>query len=114
MTKSQHEEVIELVKDMMLVDPADLLPQHQHLLQQDYRKLGESSSIDKKLWLSKMHSALSAATNVSSSPSEPGAEPSQRIQGGMAKAALSSYTRYRTKSGLSATKRSNMAKKARL
>jgi hypothetical protein len=36
---------VEEVRDMMLIYPADLLPRHRHLLQQDYLWLG------KKHWL---------------------------------------------------------------
>lgn len=30
MTNSEHEDIFELVKDMMLIDPSDLLPRHRH------------------------------------------------------------------------------------
>jgi hypothetical protein len=56
MTKDEHMTIIDLVKDMMLVDPADLLPRHRSLLQVDFQRLGEGSGIDRKLWLTKMHS----------------------------------------------------------
>jgi hypothetical protein len=46
MTSAEHLTIIELVKDMMLVDPADLLPCHRSLLQVDFRRLGEGSGID--------------------------------------------------------------------
>jgi hypothetical protein len=51
----------DFVKDMMLVDVADLLPCHRSLLQVDFQWLGEGSGINRKLWLTKMHSAIAAS-----------------------------------------------------
>ena len=48
---------------MMLVDPADLLLCHRGLLQVDFEHLDEGSGIDRKLWLTKMHSAIAAANS---------------------------------------------------
>jgi hypothetical protein len=61
MTSDEHLTIIDLVKDMMLVDPADLLPCCRSLLQVDFRRLGEGSGINRKLWLTKMHSAIAAS-----------------------------------------------------
>ena len=61
MTADEHLEIIDLVKDMMLVDPSDLLPCHRDILRIDFQRLGEGSGIDRKLWLTKMHSAIAAA-----------------------------------------------------
>lgn len=37
MINSEHEDILELVKDMMLVDLSDLPPGHRQLLEQDYK-----------------------------------------------------------------------------
>jgi hypothetical protein len=39
---SEHEAIMEEVWHMMAVDPDDLLPCHQSLLQEDYKQLGEA------------------------------------------------------------------------
>eukprot|EP00956_Cyclotella_meneghiniana_P012231 scaffold17380_cov52-Cyclotella_meneghiniana.AAC.2 len=66
LTAAEHEDVIELIKDMVMVDPADLLllPRHRHLLERDFRKLGEGATVDRKLWLQQMRLAISAADSV--------------------------------------------------
>ena len=109
MTASEHHTVIELVKDMLLVDPTDLLPRHRILLERDYVALGEGSSVDRKLWLEQMNSALLAArTSNSTSTTE------SRPQSSHAHSALDKYKTYREKAGILRTKRSNMAKRVRL
>ena len=109
LTAAEHEDVIELVKDMVLVDPNDLLPRHKHLLQTDFRKLGEGATVDRKLWLQRMRSAISAADSVIT-------EASGRTQhsSGFVRGAVAKYDSYRKVAGIAATKRSNMAKRVRL
>ena len=51
---------MEEVRDMMLVDPADLLPCHRHLVEQDYLQLGEGTMVDWQYLLAQMNTALSA------------------------------------------------------
>jgi hypothetical protein len=113
MTADKHLEVIDLVKDMMLVDPSDLLPCHRSLLRIDFRKLGKGSGIDRKLWLTKMHSAITASQAppvlAQADDDDTGSQPSAYTQ-----LAFSNYERYRQRSGILATKRSNMAKRVRL
>jgi hypothetical protein len=108
LTATEHEDVIELVKDMVLVDPADLLPQHRHLLEKDFHKLGEGATIDRKLWLQQMRSAISAADSVLT---ESSARPRHS---GMVTSAIAKYDSYRQIAGISATKRSNLAKRVHL
>jgi hypothetical protein len=111
MTADEHLAVIDLVKDMMLIDPADLLPCHHSLLQIDFQKLDEGSGIDRKLWLTKMHSAIAAsqAPPVQADDDDGGSQPSTYTQ-----LAFSNYERYRQRSGILATRWSNMAKRVRL
>lgn len=43
--------VIEEVRQMMLVDTSELLPRHQHLLEEDFIKLGEGTTQERVIWL---------------------------------------------------------------
>eukprot|EP00956_Cyclotella_meneghiniana_P002951 scaffold3544_cov46-Cyclotella_meneghiniana.AAC.2 len=109
LTAAEHEDVIELVKDMVMVDPADLLPRHRHLLARDFRKLGEGATVDRKLWLQQMmRSAISAADSVITENST--RSRNSAIVGMVA----AKYDSYRQLAGVAATKRSNMAKRVRL
>jgi hypothetical protein len=115
MTADEHHTIIDLVKDMMLVDPANLLPCHRGLLQVDFERLGEGSAVDRKLWLTKMHSAIAAAAAPPQcvDPDDDGSAPSS-TQSAYTRLAFSSYEEYRRHSGIMATKRSNQAKRVRL
>ena len=62
-TEQEHRQIIEEVREMMLVDSDDLLPCHRHLLHQDFLKLGSGPSIDRQYWLAQMQSAVSAAAH---------------------------------------------------
>jgi hypothetical protein len=115
MTAEEHHTIIDLVQDMMLVDPADLLPCHRTLLQVDFERLGEGSAVDRKLWLTKMHSAIAAAAAPSQcvGPDDDDTA-SSSAQSAYTRLAFSSYEEYRRHSGIMATKRSNQAKRVRL
>ena len=45
-------------------DPNDLLPQHRHLLQRDFRQLGEGTALDRQYWIADMRSAIQTANIV--------------------------------------------------
>jgi hypothetical protein len=109
LTTADHLEVFLLVKKMMLVDPSDLLPQHRRLLELDFQQLGEGPTIDRKMWLQQMNSALLAADSVRDESGD-----NDRTSTAAASTALVTYARYREESGIAATKRSNMAKRVRL
>ena len=85
----------------MLIDPADLLPCHRHLLQQDYLRLDEGPSVDRQYWLAQMNSAVSAATT-------------QRERFAFTGTSVVGKVRDRTEAGLDRTKLSNLAKRPRL
>lgn len=108
LTATEHEDVIELVKDMVLIDPADLLPQHRSLLEKDFGKLGEGATVERKLWLQQMRSAISAADTVIT------AESTGSRHSGMVGRAVAKYDSYRQLAAIEAVRRSNMAKKVRL
>lgn len=54
----EHMEVIEEVRKMMLVDPGELLPQHQALLEQFFLHLGRATMETRLHWLNEMESAI--------------------------------------------------------
>ena len=83
---TEHEAVIFQVRAMMLMDPEQLLPQHRSLLEQDFQWLGRGSTADRQIWLVQMNSAVGAAESLG----------------------------HKRAKGLSATKQSNLAKRARL
>ena len=91
---------MEEVRDMMLVDPADLLPCHCHLLEQDYLQLGEGTTVDRQYWLAEMNTAISAV------------EARRRRQ--VIPLATSGNFRTRAAAGLDITTTSNLAKRARM
>lgn len=84
-------------------------------VKQDFERLGESSSVDRKLWLTKMHSAIMAANlqpQCVGPDDDDGAQSS--TQSACTRLALSSYEEYRRHSGIMVIKQSNMAKRVRL
>ena len=110
LTNSEHEDIFELVKDMMLVDPSDLLPRHRQLLEQDYKQLGSGSTVARKLWLQQMRSAVSAAdVTAQERIGDRGRQTSS-----LTVAAVRKYDRYRRQAGIRVTERANLAKRVRL
>jgi hypothetical protein len=75
----------------------------------------EGSAVDRKLWLTKMHSAIAAAAAPPQcvGPDDNDTAPSS-TQSAYTRLAFSSYEEYRRHSGIMATKHSNMAKRVRL
>ena len=43
MTEDQHLKIFDEVEELMTVDPMELLPKHQHLLEGDFGALGKDS-----------------------------------------------------------------------
>jgi len=66
MTPAQHELIFEKVKNLMWTNPADMLDQHHHLLQEDFSELGGGNSGTRLQWAASMESALTAAEHVHS------------------------------------------------
>ena len=48
LTVQQHEDIFACVKELLLIDPTDLLPRHQHLLEGDFTDLGEGATVSRK------------------------------------------------------------------
>ena len=64
MTEAEHLEVFARVEELIQLDPSELLPKHRYLLEDDFSRMGESSSIERKVWVLNVESALSAAAAV--------------------------------------------------
>ena len=64
LTAQQHENLFQRVKDLMLIDPADLLDKHRYLLEVDFGELGEGPTVNRQHWISSMESAITAAEYV--------------------------------------------------
>ena len=60
----EHLEVYDRVEELIHLDPTELLPKHQYLLDDDFSKMGESTSIARKVWVLNVESALAAAATV--------------------------------------------------
>ena len=57
----EHNEIINRVEEYSLIDPEDLLPRHQYLLNTDFEALGSGPKIDRQIWLVNITSAHAAA-----------------------------------------------------
>jgi hypothetical protein len=57
----EHNQIINRVEEYSLIDPKDLLPRHQYLLDTDFEALGSGPTIDRQIWLANINSACVAA-----------------------------------------------------
>jgi hypothetical protein len=57
----EHNQIINRVEEYSLIDPKDLLPRHQYLLDTDFEALGSGPTIDRQIWLANITSARAAA-----------------------------------------------------
>ena len=85
-TEWEHCRIIQEVREMMLVDPEDMLPCHHNLLHMDFERLGQANSTYRLHWLDQMDSALSARSAVTklyttNPPSTPRREKSRESPG---------------------------------
>lgn len=64
-TPQEHQDIMDSVAKMILLDPETLLPQHRFLLEQDFKKLGEGHTIDRQYWLANVTSAWHANRVIS-------------------------------------------------
>jgi len=60
-TMPEHNQIINRVEEYSLIDPEDLLPRHQYLLNTDFEALGSGPTIDRQIWLANITSARAAA-----------------------------------------------------
>jgi hypothetical protein len=57
----QIHDVFDQIMEYSLINPADLLPRHRHLLEIDFELIGRGSSAHCLIWISDMESALSVS-----------------------------------------------------
>lgn len=114
MTMDENMAVIDLIKHIMLVNPSNLLPCHSSLLKVDFQQLGEDSSINRKLWLTKMYSDIMTSNAQPHSVDPEDDEDPTTTQSAYTRLAFSNYEHYCQHSGIIVTKQSNMAKRVQL
>jgi hypothetical protein len=111
-TAAEHSRVISEVRKMMLIDPEELLPQHRALLDRDFHSLGEGSTADRQIWLADLRSALGASAILGGKRKDRSTAPANYPTDHTTDQTPPSVTRAQL--GLSATKQSNLAKRARI
>jgi hypothetical protein len=62
-TTEEHNAIMEDVLERLSTSPGDLLPQHRHLLEVNFSRLGEGTTIDRQYWMASLDSAVKAAAN---------------------------------------------------
>ena len=76
LTAADHKRIYKRVLELRLTDPAELLGQHQYLLDTDFLELGEGPTLHCQSWVALVESALAAARFVSSGLPTQGYHPS--------------------------------------
>ncbi len=61
LTQPAHDTIMSRVSTLMGTDPLELLPCHRHLLDWDFKKLGQGFTVDRQYWVANMESALQAS-----------------------------------------------------
>jgi hypothetical protein len=61
-TAAEHRDIMEEVLDRIATPEDDLLPQHRHLIDVDFARLGEGTTADRQYWIANLDSAVKAAT----------------------------------------------------
>ena len=64
-TTEEHRVIMEEVLDRLLTSEEELLPQHRHLVDLDFGRLGEGTTVDRQYWLANLDSAVKAAAHRS-------------------------------------------------
>ena len=60
-TISQHEQIMEKIKDLLWTDPEELLDDDKALLDEDFEQLGLATATNREFWVASMEAAISAA-----------------------------------------------------
>jgi hypothetical protein len=63
-TAAAHKIILETIEGFLHTDPEQLLEEHRHLLFSNFAALATSPTKDKLEWISKIDSALGAASHV--------------------------------------------------
>ena len=53
-TISQHEQIMEQIKDLLWTDPDDLLDDDRALLDEDFEQLGLATATNREFWVASM------------------------------------------------------------
>ena len=67
LTRQQHEDFFAGVKELLLINPANLLPCHQYLLEGDFTDLGEGATVNRQHWVASMDSAIASSSYIDKS-----------------------------------------------
>ena len=57
-TEQEHEKIMQEVRQMMLVDPSELLPEHRALLHMDFLRLGSGTTVGRIQWIEQIEGAI--------------------------------------------------------
>lgn len=60
----EHDNIMDQVGRLLFTDPTLLLPQHRHLLELDFEKLGAGSTTNRQYWLANLESAVKAFQQI--------------------------------------------------
>jgi hypothetical protein len=69
-TEKEHEQIMQEVRQMMLVDPSELLPEHRALLRTDFLRLGSGTTAGRIQWIEQVEGAIRAKRAVLSGNSK--------------------------------------------
>jgi hypothetical protein len=59
-TEQEHDKIMQEVRQMMLVDPSELLPEHRALLHTDFLRLGSGTTVERIQWIEQVEGAIQA------------------------------------------------------
>ncbi len=62
LTTLEHHKIINWVEEYALINPEELLSQHQYLMEADFKTLGSGPAYNRQIWLTNVDSAVAAAT----------------------------------------------------
>ena len=63
-TEREHKQIMQEVRQMMLVDPSELLPEHRTLLRTDFLRLGSDTTAGRIQWIEQAEGAIRAKRAV--------------------------------------------------
>lgn len=64
LSAKQHDQLVERVDALLMMDPHELLPEHRVLLEMDFEKVGSGSVVDLQLWEAEMNAAVGAVEHI--------------------------------------------------
>ena len=64
LTAAESQSMFDRIEELMHTDPDKLLPKHKHLMNEDFRALGEGAARHRQYWIANMETAIAAARHV--------------------------------------------------